>query len=580
MGVETYRGAGPAEVLASVFGRLGNRVEPTLVAARFSLHDDPSSLLALVHVARDWGYTARAFQGELANLGDAVLPAIVHLRSPLDGEESFGVLVGAARDAYELEDPITHEVTRLDAGSFASAWTGVIVTFESPERPVAPPRDPGPLARWWTLARVDRQAAALLAARAIGTLGIVLLGLGAAARLSARPPLAAAAAALIGLDLLVAATCIVLFHASRRTRVASATPRLAQRICGRGGLGDCEGVLGSKWARIGGFDLPVLGLAFAASNVILAGVLAIAPPPLLVFGFGWIAAAHLLAAPASLFFIGLQVWPLKRFCPLCMTVHAGVLAGAAMIVVTGARAWEALTPPMLVLVGAIHVTAFLAVAGLVVPLLELGIESRASRSRLAWVAATPWGALAEAAGRTRAFSSPPASAFRLGRSDAPFRIDALVHPFCSGCGPVVEGLVGMTSRRADTVQVAFHLAPRDPKDPGDLAMCAGVSAIGLLAGGEQTIHVFRTIKGEPRKYLEIARGGADRLVAAFMPPSVDPAAVLPAAAEAVERAAALADALRTGTPTLLLNGRVWESTLDDLDVMIGQHPAIVAAVLR
>jgi uncharacterized membrane protein len=385
---------------------------------------------------------------------------------------------------------------------------------------------------------------------------------------------------LVGLDVLIAATCIVLFHASRRTRVASVTPRLAQRICGRGNFGDCEGVLGSKWARIGGFDLPVLGLAFAASNILVAAVTASAPAPVAFAGFAWIAAAHLLAAPASLFFIGLQVWPLRRFCPLCMTVHAGVLAGAMLIVPFGLATLIAQAPSMLAIIAIVHGVAFLAIAGLVVPLMEFTLEARASRIRLGWIAATPWGALAEAAGRTRTFSAPPPSAFRIGTAEGSFRIDALVHPFCAGCGPVVEGLVAMTERRAGALEVAFHLAPRDPKDPADRALCAGVSAIGLVAGGDQTVHVFRAIKSDPRKYLEIARGGADRLVRSFLPPSVELASVLPAAVDAVERATQLADVLRTGTPTLLVNGRVWESTLDDLDAMIDRHPEVVASVLR
>jgi uncharacterized membrane protein len=361
--------------------------------------------------------------------------------------------------------------------------------------------------------------------------------------------------------------------------VASATPRLAQRICGRGKFGDCEGVLGSKWARIGGFDLPVLGLAFAASNILLAAVTALAPPSVALVAFAWIAAAHLFAAPASLFFIGLQVWPLRRFCPLCMLVHTGVLVGAWLIVPLGSLALLAHAPSILAIVAIAHGAAFLAIAGLIVPLLELELEVRASRVRLGWIAATPWGALAEAAGRTRAFATPPASAFQIGTAGGSFRIDALVHPFCTGCGPVVEGLVAMTERRAGALEVAFHLAPRDPKDPGDRALCAGVSAIGLIAGGDQTVHVFRAIKSDPRKYLEIARGGAARLVASFLPPTVEVERVLPAAIESVERASDLADSLRAGTPTLLVNGRVWESTLDDLDAMIDRHPEVVASVL-
>jgi uncharacterized membrane protein/predicted double-glycine peptidase len=559
--------------------RLGARVDPALLAARLALHQDPASLLALVAVAREWGFSARAFQGEIENLRDVLLPAVVHLRSSLEGDESFGVLVGVEADAYELEDPAGPGTHKLTADAFAAAWTGVVVTFARTEEPAAPPRQPGAFARWRTLVRSDRQAGGLVAARAAATIGVVALALVSAIRLSGTRT-AIGAAALVVLDVIVAATCVVLFHASRRTRVASVTPRLAQRICGRGKFGDCEGVLGSKWARIGGFDLPVIGLAFAGSNIVLGAVTALAPPAVALAGFAWIAAAHLLAAPASLFFIGLQVWPLRRFCPLCMTVHAGVLLGALLTLLLGPAAWAGSAPSALALVVIVHGAAFLAIAGLVVPLLELSLEARASRIRLGWIAATPWGALAEAAGRTRAFSTPPPSAFQLGTAEGSFRIDVLVHPFCTGCGPVVEGLVAMTERRAGALEVAFHLAPRDPKDPGDRALCAGVAAIGLIAGGEQTVHVFRAIKSDPRKYLEIARGGADRLVFSFLPQSVELASVLPAAIEAVERATDLADALRTGTPTLLVNGRVWEATLDDLDAMIDRHPEIVASVLR
>jgi uncharacterized membrane protein/predicted double-glycine peptidase len=567
------------EVLGAVIRRSGGRADAALLASRFELHDDPSSLLALVAVAREWGFSARAFQGERENLGDVPLPAVVHLRSVLEGEGSFAVLVGVEADGYELEDPAGSGTRRLSAEAFSAAWTGVVVTFARTETAADPPRQPGVFSRWLVQLRADRQAGALAAARVLATIGVVAAALAATMRLDAGAGVAVGAAALVAMDVLIVATCIVLFHASRRTRVPSATPRLAQRICGRGGVGDCEGVLGSKWARIGGFDLPVIGLAFAASNILVAAVTVLAPPSVALVAFAWIAAAHLLAAPASLFFIGLQVWPLRRFCPLCMTVHAGVLLGATLLALLGPMAWNVRAPSMLPILAIAHGVAFLAIAGLVVPLLELGLETRASRVRLGWIAATPWGALAEAAGRTRAFSAPPVSAFQIGAAGGSFRIDALVHPFCTGCGPVVDGLVAMTERRAESVEVAFHLAPRDPKDPGDRALCAGISAIALIAGGDQTVHVFRAIKSDPRKYLEIARGGADRVVASFLPPTVEVASVLTAAIEAVERASDLADALRSGTPTLLVNGRVWESTLDDLDAMIDQHPDVVASVL-
>jgi uncharacterized membrane protein len=582
MSPQAFRGTGPAEALGAVIRRFGGSADSALLRSRFEVHAEPASLLALVQIASEWGLTARAFQGELDNLRGLVLPAVVHLRSPLDGEGSFGVLVGAGDGGFDLESQAGGGTERLQAAEFASAWTGVVVTFAQGNRPVAPPREPSAFARWLALLRSDRQAGALVAARTIAGAGVTVLAFLAAARLApGHPGTAGAAAALVALDLLAAAACVTLFHASRRTRVASATPRLAQRICGRGKLGDCEGVLGSKWARIGGFDLPVLGLGFAGSSLLVAAASAWAPAPVALYAFAWIGAAHVLAAPASLVFTGLQVWPLKRFCPLCMTVHACVLGGAALTAILGPAALAVpLRPLVIAALPSVQLLAFLAVLGLAVPLLELSLEARASRARLGWIAATPWGALAEAAGRAPAFTAPPASAFTLGEPGAPFRIDALVHPFCTGCGPVVDGLEALASRRSGAVHVAFHLAPRDPKDPGDRALCAAVSAIGLLAGGEQTVHVFRAIKADPRRYLEIARGSASRLVETFLAPGAPVDSVLPAARDAVARAERLADGLRTGTPTLLVNGRVWESTLDDLDRILTSHPAIAAEAFR
>src|SRR5882672_5069330 len=198
---DTFRGAGPAEVLGAVIRRSGARVDPALLVSRFELHQDPTSLLALVAVAREWGFSARAFQGELENLKDVPLPAVVHLRSVLEGDESFGVLVGVEADAYELEDPAGPGTRRLTADAFAATWTGVVVTFARTEKTPAPPREPGAFARWMALARADRQAGAMAGARLLATIGVVTLALASATRLAGGSRVAIAAAALVGLDL-------------------------------------------------------------------------------------------------------------------------------------------------------------------------------------------------------------------------------------------------------------------------------------------------------------------------------------------------------------------------------------------
>src|SRR5258705_10682536 len=173
MAPETFRGGGPAEVLGAVIRRSGGRADAALLASRFELHEDPSSLLALVAVAREWGFSARAFQGERDDLVDGPLPAVVHLRSVLESGESFGVLVGVEADAYELKDPAISGTRRLFAEAFSAAWTGVVVTFARTEATAIPPRPPGVFSRWLALLRADRQAGALAAARTLATIGIV-----------------------------------------------------------------------------------------------------------------------------------------------------------------------------------------------------------------------------------------------------------------------------------------------------------------------------------------------------------------------------------------------------------------------
>jgi hypothetical protein len=67
--------------------------------------------LALVAVARVWGFSARAFQGERGNLIDVPLPAVVHLRSALESDGSFGVPVGVEADkSQKRADATTREL--------------------------------------------------------------------------------------------------------------------------------------------------------------------------------------------------------------------------------------------------------------------------------------------------------------------------------------------------------------------------------------------------------------------------------------------------------------------------------------
>ncbi|HKQ61311.1 MAG TPA: vitamin K epoxide reductase family protein [Candidatus Polarisedimenticolaceae bacterium] len=576
------RAGGPADALAAAARHLGLDPDPTDLRARFERHPAPQSLLALVQVASTLGIEARAFQATSSDLETLRLPAVVHLRGAgAGGDDAFALLVARQDAAVVLEDPEDGRRFELSPAEFAGVWSGVLVQLAHGAAPAEPVRASWIRARFRDL---DAASATAEAARLVGLIVLVALGVAAAARLGLERRavgVGIGAAGGLVLDLLGTIVSAALFYAGRRTRVAGATPRFATVICGSGRLGDCEGVLSSRWARVGGVDLASLGFGFFASCLLVAAAGTLLRGPRLVALFAELGATHLAALPAALFLVGVQLWPLRRICPLCMSAHAVVLAGSALGVAWLAATWDMLRAADLAPIVALHTASFLGVIGLVLPYLELGLETRAHRARLGWIQATPWGALAELAGRPPVIAGRLDAAIRLGRPFAPFRLDALVHPFCSGCPPLLERLSALALRYADALEVGFHLPPRDSRNPADRELCAALSTLGLLAGGEQTLHVYGAVKDRPWHHLELARtGGAARVLHDYLAPDVDVAAALERGRAAVDAADRLATRLRRGTPALLLNGRPWEGTLDDLERLLADHAALLGSVLR
>jgi len=95
-------------------------------------------------------------------------------------------------------------------------------------------------------------------------------------------------------------------------------------IRGCGGSGGCENVLGSKWSQW--FGIPVS----AFSTLLYGG--------LIVVGFRWPSAKMVFKAIAVLlllaafWFVGLQIFALRSFCPWCCATHlVGLLTSVALL---------------------------------------------------------------------------------------------------------------------------------------------------------------------------------------------------------------------------------------------------------
>jgi len=567
-------GSGPADALIAAGRWFRVEFDPQAVIERFEAHAEPRSLLAFIEIAGETGLEARAFRSSIADLAGITLPAMVHLDSA--GEQTFALLVGMDPEGFLIDDPGRRREYRLGRDEFAGLWSGIVVLL----KPASAPRPPAP-GTWQSAIRRSVRSGSSL--RAAAAMGVSFLALISAVRLEWRgtfhPVLAGAAAAAVLLILLGTAVSGILVASSRRSRVASATPSLASRLCGRGKLTDCEGVLASRFSRIGPIELAGAGFAFFASSLALAAAGAPLTGEPLAGLWIWLAGAFLAATPASLALVGVQIWPLRRICLLCMTVHGCVALCAGLGVLFLRTRPDPAGEFLRALPWALpHALAFIAVLALLIPLVEAEIENRTHRARLAWVSSTPWGALAETAGRPAVGEALDRSV-AIGEPSAPFLADALVHPTCSGCPPILAALERLVNVHAGLLRVALHFPSRDPGEPADRHLCAALAAIGRVAGGEQALRVFELVKQDVWRWLRQARAGADPVVSAFLPGAAASSAPLAEAEKAVAAAERVLDLLRRGTPTLLLNGRPWDAPLEDLDALLTDHPEILAGVL-
>ena len=541
-----FAGIGPAEALIGAGRRLRVPFEPAAILERIEAHAQPQSLLALVEAGRAGGFSLEAFEASWDELAAVRLPAIVHLTDGSRNESAFAVLVEVEPTQVVLENPSSRDQAVLPRDAFSGLWSGVLVTIARGE--IAAP----PAAVTEKMITVGSEPHAWARATAL----VLGAGFALAGGWRAGGPLGALFAALALAGTLLG---VLLLAGSRKTQVASAGFRLASVLCKRGSLTDCEGVLTSRWARIGPFELATWGFAYFASCALMFALAAPLP---------WLAATALVASPLSLFLIGVQLGPLKRICTLCMGVHAIVLAAAiaGVVAYTPAQAWAAAVPWALV-----HALVFLFSLGVLAPYVEMEIENRTHRARLSWIGTTPWGALAEYAGR------PPAdlglvSHAHLGEKGARFRLDVLVHVTCSGCPPLLAKLERLARRYPRLVRIDLHFPSRDPNVAADRELCAALATVGALTSGDQLLRVFDLVKQDPWKRLEAAKGGAAAVLGEFLPLDARVEAAIADGRRSVDAATRALDLMKRGTPQLVLAGRPWDGSVEDLEALIVRHP--------
>lgn len=572
----------PEIALALFAARTGIASAARRVARGFVKQASPESLQALVRVAAELGLRASAARASITALPKLTLPTIVHLRSPeVEGAAGFAVLSACDEDSVVLETGKRGTLHRLTLDEFASVWTGIVVTFtrvETPRRRFDAGLRPLRAVADWVAGEdaVDRGLDRLsLAACRAGSLALV--GAAVAGGIGvARAGHPGVGAALAGSALLAAlgalASWQLLVRRSAGEPGGPSTGFLARVCGGRGGLLDCNGPLASKWASPLGIELSAIGLAFFAATLFLQATAAILPASVAWAAYRGLALVHFAALVPAVFYVGVQIYPLRRLCPLCLVAHlaivAGALAGFAVVSSAAAPAGSALSVPSLS-----FALPFALVFCLAFGAARLMVRDRqdneAMAARLARIDRSVFGALAEFHGQPTLPSPPPDSPFVLGDPDAGFRLDVLVDPACASCGPALDRLALLVERRPGLVHVAVHVPTAD-HDEADRDL-----RLALLAAG--TPDAYHAVKEQLAELRELATAGSAAALDALGGPAFpDGLARARAGADAAD---ALLDAAGGVTPTVLFANKVWNAPIGDLETLLVKHPSTLAALV-
>lgn len=550
---------GPGEALAELARRLGLRYSRTHVRAAIERHPQPGSLLAFVEVARTLGLEPTAGRADIETLDGLEsdeLPAVLHFES--DMQNGFGLLERVTPEGFAVWD--SQRGSRvLERSELVESWSGIAVFVEkvgggARERGYLLHRAKEILLEEWRPA-VELSAPAVRPLRiGLGVLVLLLIGLAIHAQPLGARLSTAILAGLAALGFSASAAALTLSQGGR-----------ASRLCGAGGALDCESVLRSPYARIAGVPLAGVGFAFFGAVLLLLCAAALrGPAPV------WTAGALFLPTlPASAVLVALQI-RLRRFCALCMTVHAVNLAGAATFLFLVPPGPPTGTPAALALVALL----FGLLLSTAVPLWSRREDDTEPLRRLhRALSRSPLASLAELTLEPRRAFEPAATGVLLGDAAAPRALLVLAHPTCKLCGPVLDELEALVERHEHAVRGHVAVAPRDPTDPWDQDLCEALCAVGLAFGGAALLAAFRLAKQDLKK---LRAGDPFAALAAGL--RIDPAmlaGVRDRARALVREAAALKDRYTHGIPAVFLDGRRCEAPLRHVDAWLEQ-PALAA----
>lgn len=531
------------------------------VSNAIALHQQPQSLLALVQVAPHLGLRITAARVEPEGLDELKLPAVVHFAA---GNGGFGILEKVTPDAVELWDSRNGR-RRVDREAFLQTWSGIVALAERDD--AERKAEPGYRKQRFVEALGGGIVRPDLAGGAEGRwLAGLTAVLGAALTIAAvagHPQGSRGAAALLAL--FAAAGLGIGAVLSKAT--AGMTANVNVPGCPRGKLVNCESVLNSEYSKVRGIPMSDLGTSFFGASLLLVGTAALAPQA----AAPWTALsyAYLGALPVALLLVGAQI-AMRRFCTMCLVVHALVLAGAAVAwtFAGDADAGDALAALALF---ALYYSLVLFGA---IPFLTRERRTRQLVELQHRVSGSPFATLAHLATETPAPISGPECGIRLPGPASAHELVLFAHPNCKQCSHTIEEISRLAASGATEVFVA--ILPRYPDGPERL-VCEAVLAAGRAGGPGAFMKAFFYAK---KRFLALMAGDPAGEIAADL--GTD-RGVLEAQLDAARRMIAHTDAVAEdridGTPALFFDTRLYpyNTPVAHLETLLGKHSDLLPA---
>lgn len=549
----------PGTVLLRLVRKAKLPYSSRFVSGAIGSHPQAQSLLALVQVAPHVGLRVTAAKVEPGGLDDLQLPAVVHFA---EGAGGFGVLERVTATEVELWDG-RHGRQRVARAAFLDAWSGIVALAErdDSERKTDPDYRKQRLveALGGALGRPD--LARPPEGRVLTGVTAAVVALLVAVAVAGHPSSTRWAAALV-VVLALAGLCIgsMLSYASADTTAHADVPG-----CPRGKLVNCESVLKSEYSKVRGVPMADLGTSFFGATIGVAATAALLPGSAVPWTA--LAYAYLAAVPAALLLVGAQV-VMRKFCTMCLVVHALVVAGAAVAWTFAGEApfgdvWRGL---------ALFAVLFSVVMFVAIPFFQREARTRRLLELQARVAGSPFATLAHLTTEPATPLSGPDCGIRLPGPPAAHELVLFAHPTCKQCSFVLPEIGQLAASGATEVYVT--LLPRYGEG-AERRVCEVLLAAGIAGGAESFARAFAFAKKGFFALMEedytgaIAREtGLDR-------------AVLEGAVETARRMIGHADAVAAdrieGTPALVFDARVYPygAPVAHLSALLQKHASLL-----